>query len=125
MIKVGIVGGTGYTGVELLRLLVRHGGVELRATTSRRQAGMPVARMFPGLRGHVELAFIEPLGTPVHALGLAVLVQSKMPNWMRSIFRSALFFPLILSAASVSLIIGRSSRCRPRRERPTRAPPGS
>ena len=60
MIRVGIVGGTGYTGVELLRLLVRHGGVELRAITSRKEAGMPVARMFPGLRGHVDLAFTEP-----------------------------------------------------------------
>ncbi|MFT4225853.1 carbohydrate ABC transporter permease [Micropruina sp.] len=39
------------------------------------------------------------------ALGLAILVQSKMPNWLRTFFRSALFFPLILSAASVSLIM--------------------
>jgi N-acetyl-gamma-glutamyl-phosphate reductase len=60
MIKVGIVGGTGYTGVELLRLLVQHRGVELRAITSRKEAGTPVTRMFPGLRGHVDLAFSEP-----------------------------------------------------------------
>ena len=60
MIKAGIVGGTGYTGVELLRLLALHGGVELRAITSRKEAGTPVARMFPGLRRHVELAFSEP-----------------------------------------------------------------
>ena len=60
MIKAGIVGGTGYTGVELLRLLARHGRVELRAITSRKEAGTPVARMFPGLRGHVDLAFSEP-----------------------------------------------------------------
>ena len=60
MIRVGIVGGTGYTGVELLRLLVLHGQVELRAITSRKEAGMPVARMFPGLRGHVDIAFSEP-----------------------------------------------------------------
>ncbi|GAA0304054.1 carbohydrate ABC transporter permease [Kineococcus aurantiacus] len=39
------------------------------------------------------------------ALGLAVLVQSKMPGWVRSFFRSTLFFPLILSAASVSLVM--------------------
>ncbi|MFT4215839.1 MAG: sugar ABC transporter permease [Micropruina sp.] len=39
------------------------------------------------------------------ALGLAILVQSKMPDWLRTFFRSALFFPLILSAASVSLIM--------------------
>ena len=46
MIKVAIVGGTGYTGVELLRLLARHPGVELKAITSRKEAGMPVADMF-------------------------------------------------------------------------------
>ena len=60
MIKVGIVGGTGYTGVELLRLLARHPEVELRAITSRKEAGMPVADMFPNLRGHVGLKFVEP-----------------------------------------------------------------
>ena len=60
MIKVGIVGGTGYTGVELLRLLARHPQVELRAITSRKEAGMAVAEMFPNLRGHVGLKFVEP-----------------------------------------------------------------
>ncbi|MGV8992049.1 MAG: N-acetyl-gamma-glutamyl-phosphate reductase [Thiobacillus sp.] len=60
MIKVGIVGGTGYTGVELLRLLAHHPQVELKAITSRKEAGMPVAEMFPNLRGHVELAFSTP-----------------------------------------------------------------
>ena len=60
MIKAGIVGGTGYTGVELLRLLVQHPGVELRAITSRKEAGTPVSAMFPSLRGRVSLAFSEP-----------------------------------------------------------------
>jgi N-acetyl-gamma-glutamyl-phosphate reductase len=59
-IKAGIVGGTGYTGVELLRLLAQHPQVELKAITSRKEAGTPVARMFPSLRGRVELAFTEP-----------------------------------------------------------------
>ncbi len=59
-LKVGIVGGTGYTGVELLRLLAQHPGVELSAITSRSEAGMPVAKLFPNLRGHVDLAFSEP-----------------------------------------------------------------
>ena len=59
-IKAGIVGGTGYTGVELLRLLVQHPQVELKAITSRKEAGTPVARMFPSLRRRVELAFSEP-----------------------------------------------------------------
>lgn len=60
MIKAGIVGGTGYTGVELLRLLAQHPGVELTAITSRKEAGMPVADMFPSLRGRVPLAFSTP-----------------------------------------------------------------
>ena len=59
-IKVGIVGGTGYTGVELLRLLAQHPHSELRAITSRKEAGMAVAEMFPNLRGHVDLKFSEP-----------------------------------------------------------------
>jgi N-acetyl-gamma-glutamyl-phosphate reductase len=60
MIKTGIVGGTGYTGVELLRLLAAHPEVELALITSRSEAGLPVAEMFPSLRGHVALAFSEP-----------------------------------------------------------------
>lgn len=60
MIKAGIVGGTGYTGVELLRLLAQHPDVRLQAITSRSEAGMPVAQMFPSLRGRVDLAFSEP-----------------------------------------------------------------
>ena len=59
-IKVGIVGGTGYTGVELLRLLALHPQIELTAITSRGDAGLPVADMFPSLRGYVDLAFSDP-----------------------------------------------------------------
>jgi N-acetyl-gamma-glutamyl-phosphate reductase len=62
-IKVGIVGGTGYTGVELLRLLAQHPGAELKAITSRKEAGTPVSAMFPSLRGRVELAFTQPDAT--------------------------------------------------------------
>lgn len=60
MIKVGVVGGTGYTGVELLRLLSRHPEVELVAITSRGDAGMAVADMFPSLRRRVGLKFVTP-----------------------------------------------------------------
>ena len=59
-IKVGIVGGTGYTGVELLRLLAIHPNVELTVITSRGEAGMAVADMFPSLRGYVSLKFSDP-----------------------------------------------------------------
>ena len=60
MIKTGIVGGTGYTGVELLRILAVHPDVEVKCITSRSEAGMPVADMYPNLRGHYDLAFSEP-----------------------------------------------------------------
>ena len=60
MIRVGIVGGTGYTGVELMRLLARHPEAELKVITSRSQAGEAVSDLFPNLRGHVDLAFSEP-----------------------------------------------------------------
>lgn len=60
MIKVGIVGGTGYTGVELLRLLAQHPGAEVAAITSRGDAGTAVADMFPSLRGRVGLKFEDP-----------------------------------------------------------------
>lgn len=60
MIKVGIVGGTGYTGVELLRLLAGHPQAELRVITSRADAGSLVSQMFPSLRGHVDLPFTHP-----------------------------------------------------------------
>lgn len=59
-VKVGIVGGTGYTGVELLRLLAVHPHVTLTVITSRGDAGTPVADMFPNLRGYVDLAFSDP-----------------------------------------------------------------
>jgi N-acetyl-gamma-glutamyl-phosphate reductase len=59
-IKVGIVGGTGYTGVELLRILAIHPSVELRVITSRGEAGLPVADMFPSLRGYIDLSFSDP-----------------------------------------------------------------
>lgn len=65
MIKVGIVGGTGYTGVELLRLLAQHPEVELKAITSRAEAGSAVAEMFPSLRGKVGLRFSDPASAPL------------------------------------------------------------
>ncbi len=60
MIRIGIVGGTGYTGVELLRLLAQHPNAQLQVITSRKEAGMPVADMFPSLRKKVNLCFTEP-----------------------------------------------------------------
>ena len=61
-LKIGIVGGTGYTGVELLRILARHPHADLRAITSRKEAGTPVAQMFPSLRRVCDLSFSDPAG---------------------------------------------------------------
>ncbi len=57
MISVGIVGGTGYTGVELVRILLRHSHVQIKALTSRTEAGTRVDAMFPSLRGLTDLEF--------------------------------------------------------------------
>src|SRR5687768_10058605 len=60
MLKIGIVGGTGYTGVELLRILSQHPEVSIEAITSRKEAGMDVTQLFPSLRGRIELKFSDP-----------------------------------------------------------------
>lgn len=60
MISVGVVGATGYTGGELLRLLLRHPRVEIATITSRSQAGAALSEWFPNLRGETDLCFSEP-----------------------------------------------------------------
>ena len=60
VVKVGIVGGTGYTGVELLRILANHPEARVEVITSRSEEGIKVADMFPNLRGHYDLAFTVP-----------------------------------------------------------------
>jgi len=77
MTKVGVVGGTGYTGVELLRLLALHPDVQLQAVTSRGEAGTRVDDLFPNLRGHVDLAFTEP---DMAVLAACDLVFFATPN---------------------------------------------
>ena len=59
MIRVAIVGGTGYTGVELLRILATHGEAEVVAVTSRGEAGRRVDDMYPSLRGSVDLEYLR------------------------------------------------------------------
>ena len=60
MIKAGIIGGTGYTGVELLRLLVHHPRAEVVTISSRSEKEKPVTDVFPSLRGYTELCFSDP-----------------------------------------------------------------
>lgn len=76
-LKIGVVGGTGYTGVELLRLLAQHPHAEIALITSRGEAGTAVSAMFPGLRGHVDLNFSEPSDA---ALKKCDLVFFATPN---------------------------------------------
>lgn len=77
MIKVGIVGGTGYTGVELLRLLVMHPNVDLQVITSRSEAGGLVSDIYPNLRGHLDIRFTEP---DIELLAKCDLVFFATPN---------------------------------------------
>src|SRR5690606_1299088 len=77
VIKAGIVGGTGYTGVELLRLLAKHPRVVVSVITSRAEAGVKVADMYPSLRGHIDLAFSEP---DVDTLGECDVVFFATPH---------------------------------------------
>jgi len=66
-LQVGIVGGTGYTGVELLRLLALHPQAEIAAVTSRSESGMLVSDMYPSLREHVGVSFSDPSQTDLSA----------------------------------------------------------
>lgn len=63
--KVGIVGGSGYTGIELLRFLLQHPQVEIVTITGRKDAGTPVEKMYPSLRGRTSLVFVDPKDAPL------------------------------------------------------------
>ena len=65
MLKIGVVGGTGYTGVELLRLIAQHPQAELACITSRSEKGLAVSDLFPNLRGHIDIAFSDPTSAPL------------------------------------------------------------
>ena len=77
MIRAGIVGGTGYTGVELLRILALHKDVEIKVVTSRSDAGVRVDSLYPSLRGFVDVVFSEPA---VESLSDCDLVFFATPN---------------------------------------------
>ena len=77
MISVGIVGGTGYTGIELLRILVTHPNIEIKAVTSRSEAGRNVSDLYPSLSSRLKLKFIEP---SVEVLKVCDCVFFAAPN---------------------------------------------
>lgn len=75
--KVGIVGATGYTGVELMRLLSQHPSATVAVATSRSDVGVALADMFPSLRGHTDLCFVEP---SIEALAQCDIVFFATPH---------------------------------------------
>ncbi len=77
MLSVGIVGGTGYTGAELLRLLVLHPEAALKMVTSRAEDGRSVATLFPNLRGFTDICFTAP---DIDALAACDVVFFATPN---------------------------------------------
>lgn len=77
MVKVGIVGGTGYTGVELLRIMVNHPDVEVVAITSRAEEGVRVDELYPNLRGHTQVTFSKP---DIHVLAGCDVVFFATPH---------------------------------------------
>lgn len=94
MIKAAIVGATGYTGAELIRLLVQHQDVELVCITSRADAGIAVAELYPNLRGHCALRFCEP---DVNLLAACDVVFFATPHGVAQ----AMMAPLLASGARV------------------------
>jgi N-acetyl-gamma-glutamyl-phosphate reductase len=78
MVKVAVAGASGYTGVELLRLLVGHSQVEICAVTSRQHEGIPVNKVFPSLNGFCDLV-CEPLNVAAIA-EKADLVFAALPH---------------------------------------------
>ncbi len=77
MIRAGIVGGTGYTGVELLRILALHPQVHIQTVTSRADVGKRVDDIYPNLRGYVGAVFTEP---SVESLAGCDVVFFATPN---------------------------------------------
>ncbi len=87
MKKIGIVGATGYTGVELLRFLVNHPDIEISLITSRANAGSRVDAMFPNLRGYLDLEFVSP---DIESLCECDLVFFATPNGIAMKYTEAL-----------------------------------
>ena len=90
MIKIGIAGASGYTGLELIRLLVGHPGVELTVLTSETFQGQNIAEVFPSLNGMIDLE-LRPLDDNIAkncgVLFLALphtMAMSKLPNYLQS-----------------------------------------
>jgi len=91
VIKVGIYGGSGYTGEELLRLLVSHPGAKVVAATSRRFAEVPVAEVYPVFSGLTDLVYTD--ASPEAVADLVDIVFLALPHGV-----SMEFAPIFLKA---------------------------
>ncbi len=80
MIEAAIVGGTGYTGVELIRLLSAHPNVNIKWLTSRSEAGKPVTSIFPSLRGFTDLVYSDLGDDTTDALSQCDVVFFATPH---------------------------------------------
>ena len=87
MINVGIIGGTGYTGVELLRILATHPQAAVKVITSRGEAGTAVHAMFPSLRRYIDLNFVAPDDAELESCDV---VFSATPNGVAMTYASRL-----------------------------------
>jgi len=91
MVRVGVVGASGYAGGELVRLLLKHGGVELTFATSRRNAGEYLFRVHPNLRGMTDMQF---MGNDLSKISeMADLVFTALPHG-----ESVKFMPQLVSS---------------------------
>jgi N-acetyl-gamma-glutamyl-phosphate reductase len=91
VIKVGIYGGSGYTGEELLRLLINHPEANVVAATSRRFTGVPVAEVYPAFAGLTDLVYTD--SSPEAVADLADIVFMALPHGV-----SMEFVPIFLRA---------------------------
>ena len=87
MIRAGIVGGTGYTGVELLRILALHPNVNVSVVTSRTDAGTRVDALYPSLRGVIDTVFSTP---DIDTLSDCEVVFFATPNGTAMLMAKAL-----------------------------------
>jgi len=103
-LKVAVIGGSGYSGRELLRLLLRHPGVTLAAVGSSSNAGKPVGEIVPELAHRTSLAFSDPSGV---AAGGHDAVFFATPEGVASELA-----PLVLESGGVVIDIGPDFRLR-------------
>jgi len=78
MIRVGIYGGSGYTGLELMRILLRHPGVEVTGLTSRKFKGQPLSNTYPLFEGLTDIRFID--ASPEELAGAADVIFMATPH---------------------------------------------